>query len=164
MAKEAMNDFLQEVGTMLFKYLIKRGLSREDAEDIVQDTCYKFLLHKAGIRSDRVMGWLFRVATNQFYDLKRKQTRHPTVDVNDVPLISLTDIPEIQMINNETSRCIRDTLETLSSFHQDLLILKYELNLTYRTISSLLDMNENTLKTHVTRAKDKFISNYKEEF
>jgi RNA polymerase sigma factor (sigma-70 family) len=162
MAKDTMNDFLQQVGTVLYKYLRKRGLTHEDAEDITQDSCYKFLLYKDGIQSDKVMSWLFRVATNQFYDLKRRDTRHPTIDVDHVTLLSLTDIPEISILQKEQSKSIRETLETLSTLHQELLILKFELELSYRNISSLLNMNENTLKTHVARAKEKFIKNFKE--
>lgn len=163
MAKETMNEFLQQVGIILYRYLRKRGLTHEDAEDIMQDTCYKFLIHKDGIPSDKVMSWLFRVATNQFYDLKRKDTRHPTIDVDDVPLLSLTNLPEISILQKEKSRNIRATLETLSEFHQEMLILKFELDLSYKSISSLLNKNENTLKTHVARAKEKFIKNFKEE-
>ena len=130
---------------------------------IVQDTCYKFLLHKDGIQSDKVISWLYRVATNQFYDLKRKEKRHPTTDVDEVQLIVLTNIPEIRVLKKEKSKDIRDTLETLSIFHQELLVLKYELELSYKEISALVNMNENTLKTHVRRAKEKFIERFKEE-
>ncbi|MDQ8739424.1 RNA polymerase sigma factor [Paenibacillus sp. LHD-38] len=164
MAKQTMNEFLQQVGTLLYRYLRKRGLSHEDAEDIVQDTCYKFLLHKDGIRSDIVMNWLFRVAANQFYDLKRKEKHRSTTDVEDIPLVSLTNLPEIQLLKKENAKSVRDTLESLSTMQQELLILKYELELSYKNISSLLNMNENTLKTHVGRAKEKFIKNFKEEF
>lgn len=55
MVQQSMNAFLQQAGTLLYRYLRKRGLAHEDAEDIVQDTCYKFLLHKNGIHSDKVM-------------------------------------------------------------------------------------------------------------
>lgn len=163
MTKQTMNEFLQQIGTMLYRYLRKRGLAHEDAEDIVQDTCYKFLLHKNGIQSDKVMSWLYRVATNQFYDLKRKDKRHPTTDVDEVQLTALTNIPEIQILKKEKSKNIRDTLQTLSALHQELLILKYELGLSYKEISTLMDMNENTLKTHVRRAREKFADRFKED-
>ncbi|MEG0473035.1 MAG: RNA polymerase sigma factor [Solibacillus sp.] len=163
MAKQNMNEFLQRVGTVLYRYLRKRGLAHEDAEDIVQDTCYKFLLYKDGIQPDKVMSWLYRVATNQFYDLKRKETRHPTTDADEVQLTALTNIPEICVLANEKSKDIRNTLETLSVFHQELLVLKYELGLSYKEISALVNMNENTLKTHVSRAKKKFIERFKED-
>ncbi|WNS44638.1 sigma-70 family RNA polymerase sigma factor [Paenibacillus sp. MMS20-IR301] len=163
MAKETINHFLQQTGTLLYRYLRKRGLAREDAEDIVQDTCYKYLLYKDGIGSNQAIGWMFRVATNQFYDLKRLDKRRPTVDVDEVQLVSLTHLPEIQLLRRETAQTIRDTLALLSEQHQELLILKYEMNLTYKDLSALYNKNENTLKTHVTRAKNNFIKHYEED-
>lgn len=161
MVKQSLNEFLQQAGTMLYRYLRKRGLAHEDAEDIVQDTCYKFLLHKDGIQSDKVMSWLYRVATNQFYDLKRQEKRHPTTGMDDVQLTGLTNIPEIQILKKEKQKDIRDTLETLSAVYQELLVLKYELGLSYKEISVLMNKNENTLKTHVSRAKEKFTERFK---
>lgn len=37
MVKQSMNAFLQQAGTLLYRYLRKRGLAHEDAEDIVQE-------------------------------------------------------------------------------------------------------------------------------
>lgn len=143
MAKESMNEFIQQVGTVLYRYLRRRGLAHEDAEDIVQDTCYKFLL--------------------QFYDLKRKEKRHPTTNTDEVQLVSLANIPEILVLKREKSKDIRDTLNMLSNLHEELLVLKYELGLSYKEISAFMNMNENTLKTHVRRAKEEFIKRYKED-
>lgn len=162
-AKQSMNKFLQQAGILLYRYLRKRGLAHEDAEDIVQDTCYKFLLHKDGIQSDKVMSWLYRVATNQFYDMKRKEQRHPTTELDEMQLTALTNIPEIQALKNERVKDIRSTLETLSILHQELLVLKYELGLSYKEISALMSKNENTLKTHVRRAKEEFTTRFQEE-
>jgi len=163
MAKQSMNEFLQQVGTILYRYLRKRGLAHEDAEDIVQDTCYKFLLHKNGIQSDKVMSWLYRVATNQFYDLKRKEKRHQTTEFDEVQLTVLMNMTEIQVLKKEKLQDIRDTLETLSTLHQELLVLKYELGLSYKEISALMNKNENTLKTHVRRAREEFTERFKED-
>ncbi|MEB2300915.1 RNA polymerase sigma factor [Lysinibacillus xylanilyticus] len=163
MAKQSMNEFLQQVGTILYRYLRKRGLAHEDAEDIVQDTCYKFLLHKNGIQSDKVMSWLYRVATNQFYDIKRKEQRHPATEFDEVQLTVLMNMTEIQVLKKEKLQDIRDTLETLSTLHQELLVLKYELGLSYKEISALMNKNENTLKTHVRRARQEFTERFKED-
>ncbi|WP_017754005.1 RNA polymerase sigma factor [Calidifontibacillus oryziterrae] len=161
MVNQTMNEFLQQICTLLYRYLRKRGLTHEDAEDIVQDTCYKFLLHKDGIQSDKVMSWLYRVATNQFYDLKRKEKRYRTTDVDETPLAISTNIPELHVLEKEESSKIKDTLDSLSGLQQELLVLKYELELSYKEIAALVDMNENTLKTHIRRAKEKFSERYK---
>lgn len=78
--------------------------------------------------------------------------------------MSLTNIPEIRVLEKEKAEDIRETLEKLSSFQQELLVLKYELELSYKDISSLFNMNENTLKTHVRRAKEKFVEQFQEVF
>jgi len=109
------------------------------------------------------MSWLYRVATNQFYDLKRKETRHPTTELDEVQLTSFIHIPEIQMLKKEKLKDIQNTLETLSILHQELLILKYELGLSYKEISALMNKNENTLKTHVRRAREEFTERFKED-
>ncbi|HBT74013.1 MAG TPA: RNA polymerase sigma factor, partial [Lysinibacillus sp.] len=33
MVNQSMNEFLQQVGSLLYRYLRKRGLAHEDAED-----------------------------------------------------------------------------------------------------------------------------------
>ena len=50
------------------------------------------------------------------------------------------------MLKKEKLKDIQNTLETLSILHQELLILKYELGLSYKEISALMNKNENTLK------------------
>jgi len=164
MANKTMNEFLQQVGTLLYRYLRKRGLTHEDAEDIVQDTCYKFLLHQNGIGADHMTSWLYRVATNQFYDLKRKERRYQAADVDADSLLSLTHMPEMSYLQKEQRASIREALDTLSPLHQELLILKYELELTYNDLSALFNMNQNTLKTHMKRAREKMVKQVKEEF
>lgn len=159
---QTLNSFLQDIGKMLYRYLRKRGLTHEDAEDIVQDTCYKFLLYKDGIRADIAVNWLYRVATNQFYDLKRKEKRYVEVNIDEIPILSFDYLPELSYIKKEKAHLIRHTLTYLSDLHQELLILKYELDLPYKSIAGLLNMNENTLKTHVKRAKEKFIKVFEE--
>lgn len=66
-----MNDYmmgkkLNEILKFVYSYLLKMGASKEDAEDIVQDTAYKFLQYIDSVTNTQ--SWLFRVAVNQYYD------------------------------------------------------------------------------------------------
>lgn len=157
MNDRSLNEYFNEVGTLLLKYLLKRGLDYPDAEDIVQNTCYKFLLYMDGIDSRKAVHWMFRVATNEFYDFKRKQKRRILVDIDKIPLQSLFDQPEDQVLTKEKAAWIRSTLERLPPFYQEVLILKYDLGCSYEEMGALLSMNVNTLKTHVYRAKRQFL-------
>ena len=66
---------LNEILKFVYSYLIKMGASKEDAEDIIQDTAYKFLQYIDSVQLNNIQSWLFRVAVNQYYDMSRKKSR-----------------------------------------------------------------------------------------
>jgi RNA polymerase sigma factor (sigma-70 family) len=59
----------------IYKYLVKIGADSSDAEDIVQETVYKFFLNIESIDPKKASSWLFRVAVNQYYDICRRRKR-----------------------------------------------------------------------------------------
>ena len=74
-----MGEKLNEILKIVYSYLIKMGASKEDAEDIIQDTAYKFLQYIDSIQFNNTKAWLFRVAVNQYYDMSRKKSRRIAV-------------------------------------------------------------------------------------
>ncbi|BDG32221.1 RNA polymerase sigma factor [Parageobacillus thermoglucosidasius] len=81
-----MNDF--ELGEKLHEqlervkvYLLKMGASLQDAEDITQETAYKFLTYIDSVNIENVESWLFRVSVNQYYDLCRKHNRQKNISL-----------------------------------------------------------------------------------
>lgn len=70
-----MEKKLNEILKFVYSYLIKMGASKEDAEDIIQDTAYKFLQYIDSVQIDNIQSWLFRVAVNKYYDLSRKKSK-----------------------------------------------------------------------------------------
>jgi len=67
--------FINEM-KVVFKSLIKMGVTKEDTEDIVQDTLYKALKYIDSIDSRTARAWLFRVALNEFYNIYRKNKKN----------------------------------------------------------------------------------------
>lgn len=47
-------------------------------------------------------------------------------------------------------------LNKLTPSHKNLLLLKYEMDLTYKDIGEILDISENTVKTYLYRARNNF--------
>jgi RNA polymerase sigma factor (sigma-70 family) len=74
-----LEQTLQETTKTIYKYLIKIGSTPRDAEDIVQEAVYKFILYIDSIDSNKTSSWLFRVAINLYYDLCRKQKRQISI-------------------------------------------------------------------------------------
>lgn len=68
-----IEDLLFDEAKLVFKYLLKMGASKEDAEDIVQDTLYRTIKQIDSIHEDKVRAWLFKVAINNYYNLYHKR-------------------------------------------------------------------------------------------
>ena len=73
--QEELYLVLQEKTAIIFKYLIKNGANPRDAEDIIQEALYKFILYIDSVDPNKAYSWLFRVAINQYYDLCRKRKK-----------------------------------------------------------------------------------------
>ncbi|WP_051272177.1 RNA polymerase sigma factor [Shimazuella kribbensis] len=73
MQHDQFEQLLIENGEFIFRYLVKLGASRRDAEDIVQDTFYQVLLSYQSIHLSKLKPWLFQVAINRYYDFCRKR-------------------------------------------------------------------------------------------
>ncbi|KOR80590.1 RNA polymerase subunit sigma-70 [Bacillus sp. FJAT-21352] len=145
----------------VFNYLIKIGATREDAEDIVQETAIKYVENIESISSEKVKSWLFRVSINRFYDLLRKDVikRKALLEVHLLDEHRI-ELPDEYLIRQEMSKDVMSTLDNISQRYRDFLILKYVFNLRYKDIANLYEVNEGTVKTTIFRAKENFIKLY----
>ena len=167
MSNELINEMFQKKMKLIHKYLIKLGCSQDNAEDIVQDTFYKALKYIDGIQVDKLSSWLFRVAINKYYDLCRKNSRHMHLSIDEeIFKESLTDnkLVEDFILNIEKKEEILKILNSISNIHKNLLFFKYEMGLSYKEIAELLDINENTVKTYLFRAREQFKKNWRDQY
>ena len=145
-------------------YLMKMGASKEDAEDIVQDTAYKFILYIDSISHKNVESWLFRVAVNGYYDLYRKRSRRQAIALKfNFQQLFEEFTPEEAVLQNERKQDVDEVLKKLKPKHQQLLLLKYSLDLSIRNISELYEMKEDSVKTTLYRARKEFVQEYRRQ-
>ncbi|AYV74832.1 RNA polymerase subunit sigma-70 [Niallia circulans] len=143
---------------VVYNYLRKLKITHMDAQDIVQETTYKFLLHYDAIRTSNIRSWLIRVALNIFYDQLRKNKNIVLTGFEEDRIIpNFRDSPEDILINNENKDNVYKTLSKIKPKYGEVLFLKYILELKYDEIAVLLDMNLNTVKTYLARARKDFI-------
>ncbi|MEK4974561.1 RNA polymerase sigma factor [Bacillus sp. PK3-056] len=157
-----MPDFdlnkLNDEMNVVYNYLRKLKITHMDAQDIVQETTYKFLLHYDAIRTSNIRSWLIRVALNIFYDQLRKNKNIVLTGFEEDRIIpNFRDSPEDILINNENKDNVYKTLSKIKPKYGEVLFLKYILELKYDEIAVLLDMNLNTVKTYLARARKDFI-------
>ncbi len=161
--KEELYVVLQEKSGIIFKYLIKIGANPRDAEDILQEALYKFILYIDSVDPNKSFSWLFRVAINLYYDLCRKQQKHILVSFENFEFVDDTHLPEEYVHQSETKKEIQVILDQLTPLHKQLILLKYELDLSYEEIAEMLDLNSGTLKTYLFRARKTFKELYRRE-
>ena len=162
-----MNDFmmgkkLNEILKFVYSYLIKMGASKEDAEDIIQDTAYKFLRYIDSVEFNNIQSWLFRVAVNQYYDLSRKKTRRRDILLKfNVQEIFEEETPEKVLMQSELERDIQEILTKLNPKYRQMLLLKYSTGLKLNEIAVLYSMKESSVKTILHRARKEFIEQFR---
>ena len=157
MGSENLKNVLINEMKMVFKSLIKMGVTKEDTEDIVQITLYKALKYIDSIDIRAARAWLFRVSLNELYNLYRKNKKNVSININDLDILDLTaENPEDTAIISEKVKDIRRTLEKLQPVFKELLILKYVIGFSYRDISDFKGYSQEKVKIYLYRARNKF--------
>lgn len=162
-AQEELYNALREKTGIIYKYLVKIGASAGDAEDIVQEALYKLMLYIDSVDPKKAYSWLFRVAVNHYNDLCRKQKKEIQSSFETLELLDESFSPENFVEQSEMRNDINNVLNQLSPLQKQLLLLKYEMDLSYAEIAELLDLNPGTLKTYLFRARTAFKELYRKE-
>lgn len=160
MKDETLESLLINEMKVIFKYLIKIGAKKEDAEDIVQDTIYKAIINIDSINEGKIVSWLFKVSINSYYNLynKNKKQNKYVIALDDAMSTKLVNdtFTEEQVLNEEYREYVNKALNLLKPSYKNLLVLKYFMSLSYKDISNLLDISEDKVKTYLYRARNKF--------
>ncbi|WP_226671119.1 RNA polymerase sigma factor [Metabacillus litoralis] len=157
-----MGKKLNEILKFVYAYLLKMGASKEDAEDIIQDTAYKFLQYMDSVKITNIQSWLFRVAVNQYYDMTRKNTRRRDILLKfNIQELLEEETPENVLLKSEMEKDIHVLLKRLKPKYSQFLILKYSTGLKISEIAELYSMKEGSVKTILHRARNEFVEQFR---
>lgn len=155
--------FLLEVynrqAKMIYFYLRKNGCSHEDAEDIVQESYTKYIAYSSGVPSDKALSYIFTISMNEFKKTLKKKGKEHVISIDDLHFWSNfanEQDTEESVLHNEMNVEISLVLYQMKEVYRQLLVLKYELELSYKEISLLLGMKEETVRTYLYRARKEF--------
>lgn len=151
-----MESMLRSKMAEIRRYLIRLGAEASDAEDIVQDTAYKALLYLEVIEERKFSAWLYKVAINGYFDFCRRQKKLQFgEDVDGYPMEE-SELPEVLLLRQERKERIEEVLAELNPVNRQLILLKYEMELSYKEIAVLLSISEGTVKSTLYRARQQF--------
>ncbi|RXT07198.1 RNA polymerase sigma factor [Ammoniphilus sp. CFH 90114] len=152
-------EWLKERMNTLYRYLVKIGASPEDAKDIVQETVYKAFVYAETSEIKNPSSWLFKVALNLYYDLRKKQKRAVPFTLEPDDIVE-EQLPEDILLTAENQTEVHQTLDELSPTYKHLLLLRYEMDMSYKEIAQSFDMKVEQVKTYLARAKKQFLKHY----
>ncbi|MFF2460113.1 RNA polymerase sigma factor [Peribacillus simplex] len=155
MKKEnVLTSYLINLGEEVFKLLLARGAKKEDAEDIIQNTYYKIYTLLDKLTESNIRPWFFRVSLNQYIDLKRKKEQQNIYLTEGIySKLSHIDCDFDTVLNKDE---IFYLLKDIKKEYKEIFFLKYYYDFSYEEIATILDIQVDSVKQKLYRAR-KFI-------
>lgn len=130
----------------IFRLAYSYTLNKSDAEDIVQIIFARLYRNKNLLNKDYLKKWLIKVTVNESKNYLKsnwfKKVFKIEINENDIRYENKNDNLEIY-----------EALNRLSIKERIILYLYYFEGYSIKEISKIIDMNENTVKTNIHRAK-----------
>ncbi|HEY2770659.1 MAG TPA: RNA polymerase sigma factor [Solirubrobacteraceae bacterium] len=148
---EALGDHIDR----LYRAAWSLSGSREEAEDLVQETFVRVLRKPRILRSDDDLGYLLRVLRNTFFSTRRTAARRPQT----TPLPDDLDLIEDRNATRPESRIesaeLYTAISALPDDFRDALIAIDVVGLSYREAAKALKVREATITTRLHRARQR---------
>lgn len=169
---EAWNDLFDQhyPATTRFIFQLSRSFTREDAEEISQETFLSVIKSLSSFRSDsHLQSWIFQIASNKardFLDKRQAAKRggqnttlsldavHPETGLTLDPPSSLPG-PDSALLRAEDKGHILDALHHLGDPCREVIELRYFGDLSYEEISSTLKLNVKTVSSRLSKCLDR---------
>ena len=131
--------------------------SREDAEDLVQETYARVLARPRLLRNEDDLGYLLRALRNTFFNRKRSERRRlrPTPLPEDLDVVEDPHAREPQLAL-ETGE-LYSAISKLPDDYRDVLVAVDVTGLSYKEAAQALRIREGTVMSRLYRARQQVI-------
>ena len=167
-AKEGSSEAFEEVYrnyyTPLFRYILTRIKDRAEAEDMTQVVFMKIWKHIPSWNTLHTspISFFFTVARNTLIDHFRKNSKKEIVSDEIVYNFSLSkDSGEDLSKDREMKEEMRNYILKLSPDQQEIIILYYMNDMTYKEIAEMIEKQEDAIRQLHSRAIKKLREMYK---
>lgn len=144
----------------LYRYLFSLSKNHHTAEDLVQETFYRAYLQLTEDDNWNIKPWLFKVAYHAFIDFTRKHGR--LVISDEVHNQMSMKTPESNLIEKEGFSTLMNDIHSLKETEMHAIVLCDLHQLSLKEAAEILQLNVNTLKSHLSRGRKKVVERVKE--
>lgn len=152
----------RELHDRLLSFIAHRVRTPEDAEDILQEVMLRIHRHSGDLEhTDRVTGWVYRVASNAAADHYRQPARRelPSGQGTDLPepdgwsAAAVWTQPATAELRSELAGCLAPMVESLPAIYREAVHLTEFEGLTQTQAAKRLGISVSGMKTRVQRAR-----------
>jgi RNA polymerase sigma-70 factor, ECF subfamily len=151
----------QELHDRLLGFIGRRVRSPDDAEDILQEVMLRIHRHRGDLaHTDRVVGWVYRIATNSIADHYRRPARRelPTGHAADVPDTGSTApatsaLPDADQLRAELAACLVPLTARLPAIYREALEMTEFQETSQVEAAAQLGLSASGMKARVQRGR-----------
>ena len=154
----SFGELVRKYQDRLFNTMFQIVGSREEAEDVVQDSFVQAFIKLNSFQGARAFyTWLYRIAFN--VSVSRRRRKRPDVSIDAIrevtgnDPISVADSPTARLEREESVEQVQRALDRLNEEHRSILILREMEGFCYEEISNVLNMPIGTVRSRLHRAR-----------
>jgi RNA polymerase sigma-70 factor (ECF subfamily) len=166
---KAFDRFVEHFRAKIFHYSWLMCGQREDAEEVAQDTLLKVFENFEQLREpERVRPWVFRIARNACLMKRRKSVFAPSHELSldalmpsgsyedgelKLQIADWSMLPDSQRLQTEMKDALERAIAELPDLYRPVILLRDIEELSTQETAQILDLNEQTVKMRLHRAR-----------
>ena len=127
--------------------------SREDAEDLVQETYERVLRRPRFVRRDDDLGYLYRALRHTYFNALRTASRRPRVAAQLHEVQAASSRADVQPEQAAETSLVLEMVAALPQPMREVLVAVDVVGLTYAEAGKALGVHENTIPSRLARAR-----------
>lgn len=148
---QRFDDLYQKYASIVFRTAYNFLLNKDDAEDIVQEVFIKYFISNKAFNDDNhEKAWILTVTANLSKNVLRSKSRQ-NLELDDT--IKIVDHKFDKAITNHLD--LEEAMIRLTANQRLVIYLFYYEQIPIKNIAKIMKSNENTVKSHLLRAKSK---------
>lgn len=164
----AFNRLMEAHERRMYAVALRMCGNREDAQDCLQEAMLRVYRAISGFKGQSSFGtWVYRITMNTCLDeLRRKKNKQSTsldnlLDMGWSP-VDEGNTPEQHALKAETRSCLHSAIHALPDDMRSAIVLRDIQGLSYEEIAQTLDINVGTIKSRISRGREKLREKLKE--
>ena len=166
---DALEELIRREQKNVFASFCYLGAQRENLSDLTQEALFRVSKNIKSLKNPKLFkSWLGQIISNLFYDELRKKQRVPASvsiesywlneDDSDESILNICDNttkPDEKTLGKELTDVIREMIGRLPENFRLVIILREIQGLSYEEIAKITNTNVGTVKSRISRARNK---------